>query len=149
MGLTGVSKGGSIASMATFAPLPDKPDNGYTPDYGWSYINLIETTDVKVVLESSDDDYQGNTIALVKQGRRWGILEFGWGSCSGCDALQACYTVADYEELRSELYEGITWFNTLPALRKFVRDHDWGGSFWSSSTYTAFQQQVKDYRVNA
>lgn len=78
-----------------------------------------------IVVTVSDRDYQGDTRYLLRSGDRWGILVNGWGSCSGCDALQACNSYEDLEKLRAGLGESIEWFDTASACAERLRQKDW------------------------
>lgn len=85
-----------------------------------SYDDLIETMRVEVLIEKSDDDYQGDTYALLRQETLKGeaivgLLAFGWGSCSGCDALQSSHDEGEVVELRDQLYSNIRWFESADA----------------------------------
>lgn len=76
-------------------------------------------------LQVDDHDYQGDSRLLYRDGDRVGLLIFGWGSCSGCDALQGCRSVAEIEELRAHLVDKILWFESEWHAAGWVRDHDW------------------------
>ena len=93
-------------------------------DYG----PLIESFEYEVLLQVDDDDYQGDTRLLFKNGSKIGYLNFGWGSCSGCDALQACSSYDEVDELRSHLYESIKW-ETKSDMLKYFETHDWEGDY--------------------
>lgn len=104
-----------------------------------TYDTLIDSMEIERLVEVSDDDYQGSTRVLVRDGDRFGMLEFGWGSCSGCDALQAV-TYKDgvhpgHYELRDELWQGIHWEPNADAMLTYLRGRDWdlqwgsGGEF--------------------
>lgn len=89
-----------------------------------SYEEIVDTFECQTILEADDNDYQGDSYKLLKNtAGNYGILIFGWGSCSGCDALQA---IVDYisiqipeqrkeqilrelTELRDQMYSSITW----------------------------------------
>lgn len=76
-----------------------------------------------------DNDYQGDTRALIKgKDGRYGYLKFGWGSCSGCDALQACRSYENLGELISELQQAVRW-GTATDILTFLRTHDWAGDY--------------------
>lgn len=45
-----------------------------------------------IILQVDDNDYQGDSRLLYREDDRIGFLQFGWGSCSGCDSLQACHS---------------------------------------------------------
>lgn len=84
----------------------------------------------EVLIEESDDDYSGSSYYLLKDGERYGYLEFGWGSCSGCDALEACDTKADLGHLFVSLRDSVHWEASLDAMLAWFVAHDWRGS-WS------------------
>jgi hypothetical protein len=77
-----------------------------------------------VLVQVDDDDYQGDARVLIKDGERYGVLIFGWGSCSGCDALQACETIGEIEELRDELCRQIFW-GTKEEIARYIECRDW------------------------
>jgi hypothetical protein len=79
----------------------------------------------QVVLEDEEGDYQGTSYLLVRKGGQWGLLIYGWGSCSGCDALADCNDFrGDVVELRDQLYNSITW-GTAAEMREHIATRDW------------------------
>lgn len=80
----------------------------YTPEY-----EEIVATFGEILIEAHEGSYQGDSKYLVKKGDLYGIVTFGWGSCSGCDALQACNTQEDIDQLQDDLERGIVWFSDL------------------------------------
>lgn len=79
-----------------------------------------------IVVSVSDDDWQGDTRYLLRgHDGRWGVLVNGWGSCSGCDALQACSSPGDYDQLRTDLGAGTQWFDTAAACATYLTGKDW------------------------
>ena len=58
------------------------------PFYGpGDYSPILLSFDAEIVLAADDQDYQGDSYVLYRRGDSFGVLIFGWGSCSGCDAL--------------------------------------------------------------
>jgi hypothetical protein len=116
-----------------------KPINEVYPDeakeeaergefYGPSdYTPLIDSMGYETLLQVDDYDYQGDSRLLLADGQRRGILIFGWGSCSGCDSLQACNHMADIEALRNRLHSDIKWFDNPTECLLYVNTHDWAG----------------------
>lgn len=101
--------------------------------YGPSdYDPLLRSWGYGVLLQVDDEDYQGDSRLLLKRwisgGMQYGYLKFGWGSCSGCDSLQACSTLEEIEALRRELHAQIRW-GTRPELLEFFKTHDWQGDY--------------------
>lgn len=102
---------------------PDlKGDYFYGPS---DYRPMVESMGT-VLLEVTERDYQGYSRFLLKDNDRYGYLMFGWGSCSGCDALQACNSYEEIHKLRKELYRNIVW-KSRDEMLKYMQDHDWQG----------------------
>ncbi|QSQ10590.1 hypothetical protein H0A61_03000 [Koleobacter methoxysyntrophicus] len=96
-------------------------------EHFWSvsdYRPLLESFGYKILLQVDDDGYQGDTRVLFKDGNRYGLLIFGWGSCSGCDALQACSSYEEIDELRQQLHNDIKW-GTAEELLEYIQGKDW------------------------
>jgi len=96
------------------------------------YLRLVESMNFDIAICIEDETYSGDSRYLLKHGDFYGILIFGWGSCSGCDSLQSCDTIAEVEELRKHLFDSITWGSAIEIL-SYVRDHDWQGDYSSGS----------------
>ena len=56
-------------------------------------------------------------------------LSLGWGSCSGCDALQACSTISEVQDLMDNLQNSIMWFFDSAEALEFFEEHDWEGDY--------------------
>ena len=103
--------------------------------YGWSnhlwssYDALIGSFGYEILLQVDDDDYQGDSRILFRDRKRYGYLLFGWGSCSGFDALQACETLQEFDDIRYGLYDGIQWFTNAQEALAFFTEHDWEGDY--------------------
>lgn len=107
------------------------------------------TNEFETVLSVDAGAYQGDTFCILKDGERYGYLEFGWGSCSGCDALLACSNHDDLEELQVNLFNDIKWFDSLEELKKYFRTHDWEGDWcWHEEEHMAFRKKVLELCEN-
>jgi hypothetical protein len=73
----------------------------------------------KILIQVDDDDYQGSSFLLYEIGSGYGYLCFGWGSCSGCDELQACRSMEEVQELMDKLFKDIICFETLEDMEQF------------------------------
>ncbi len=73
------------------------------------YDPLLSSMGFEIALRRDDDGYQGDSRLILRHGSLYGLLFFSWGSCSGCDRLQACKTVSDLEDLRRQLFNSIQW----------------------------------------
>lgn len=123
-------------------------DVKWTEDsWGVGYEDLIETMEFdEILVDCSDNDYQGETFTLVRKVGQYGVLNYGWGSCSGCDAAQAVTSGAEANTLRDDLYHGIRWFDTGEELFAWVDgDHDlqWYGH---DSAFQAFLRELQSKR---
>lgn len=100
--------------------------------HGWGdYQPMIDSMGYEVVCQQDVGGYQGDTLAIVRDGERHGFLTFGWGSCSGCDALQSCSTLHEVHELRQEIHDQIVWKGSAQEMVEFLRDRDWKAQFYS------------------
>jgi hypothetical protein len=111
------------------------------------YVDLYTSSDLEVVLKTDAGDYQGDSFLLLKDSvGRYGYAEFGWGSCSGCDSLQACSSPKEYEELRQQLVGGIVWRDTADEMLDFFYTRDWEVQ-WSSNKeeHEGFRKEVVEY----
>lgn len=108
------------------------------------YNPMLQSFGYEVLLQIDDRDYQGDSRLLFEDGERIGYLNFGWGSCSGCDSLQACNSMKDIDELRTKLHESIQWFDNRAAAAKWFHEHDWEGDYgWHEEEQKRFIEQAR------
>lgn len=89
----------------------------------------------EIMVQDDDDGYQGDSRVLYRDGTRFGYLVFGWGSCSGCDALQACSTIQEVQSLMDELMASIKWFDDVTEAIQWFETHDWEGDYSHSRKF--------------
>lgn len=100
----------------------------------------------KVVIQVDDQDYSGDSRVLYDENGNFGVLIFGWGSCSGCDALLACNTHEDVQEVIDGLQRSIIWFDDAASALYYFKNHDWQGDFsWHYRETADFVKQCIDY----
>lgn len=103
-------------------------------DHSWfcvsSYQPIIDSFG-KVLIQDEDQDYSGDTRVIYYENGKYGFLNFGWGSCSGCDALQACRSEEDVNKLIEELRRDVKWFDTLKELKDYLTSKDRAASYYS------------------
>jgi thioredoxin-related protein len=110
-----------------------------------AYEDIIDTFEYETILQVDDQDYQGDSRILLKDGDRYGLLIFGWGSCSGCDALQACETIEELDSLQESLYNSIIWYDSANEMYDFLKNRDWEvQSCWYRQETKDFLQKVLD-----
>ena len=120
-------------------PISEVYDDIYDSDYN----SLVRSMGFDVALMIDEDDYSGDSWVLFREGARVGYLSFGWGSCSGCDALQGCCSISEIEELRQDLHDSIEWFDSNREAADFMRNHDWKGDYtWRSTEHKEFVAQA-------
>lgn len=117
-------------------------------DYYSSYTPMLEAFG-EIVIRVDDNDYQGDTRVLFRENcysHSYGYLQFGWGSCSGCDALQACNNIDEVQKLMDELKDSIKWFEDEAEALKFFNEHDWEGDYsWNHLEQKKFVELCKKY----
>ncbi len=113
--------------------------------YGPSDYNpLLNSLGFDILLKVDDDDYQGDSRLLLRDGQRFGVLIFGWGSCSGCDALQACQTMVEIDRLRNELFNSVKWFESSSECLEYFIEHNWKGDHsWHTNEQGCFIAEAK------
>lgn len=121
---------------------------------GWhdryNYEPMVDAFGRRILVRCDDDDYQGDSYRLIadgdEPGQRYGVLIFGWGSCSGCDALQSCCSLKELQELMDSLQDSIKWFESKEELRTYMIQHDWEGDWsYSSKKSHVYRDQVKEF----
>lgn len=96
-----------------------------------SYRDIISSFGFEILISKDENNYQGDSWYLLKDNARYGYLCFGWGSCSGCDALEACDTLAELDELRDKLLNSIIWKNSKQDMKDYFKTKWWDGEFYS------------------
>lgn len=116
----------------------DVPWPGYTPILQ-SLGEIICRIDIPDI-----GGYNGDTQVLFREVKtgRYGYLMFGWGSCSGCDALLRCETYAEVDELIESTYNSIRWFDSIPEALKFFREHEWRHDHCHSKLFVDFCEKL-------
>lgn len=95
-----------------------------------AYDEIVAAFGHEVLVTVADNDYQGDTRYLLRSGARYGHLNVGWGSCSGCDALQACSTLEELQKLADEIEQSIQWFESQEEACQWFETHDWKGDYY-------------------
>lgn len=118
----------------------------YGENYGWyDYEPMIEAFGNAVVVVS-DNYYQGDTRVLYDNNGKIGHLIFGWGSCSGCDALQACFDYEELQELCNKLENDIKWFANAKEALCWFENRDWALQWeWNEDETKEYIQKAIEY----
>ena len=110
----------------------------------YGYDEIIRSMEYEIQVKSKDNGYSGDSFYILRNNLGdWGFLTFGWGSCSGCDALLACETHEELEELRADLNDSIKWFDSKKTLQSYFDDKDWETEwFGRDTTFYSFKDLV-------
>jgi hypothetical protein len=119
-------------------------------DNWFSYDTFVRAFGRRVAVEKDDGEYQGDSYRLIADGvepdQRYGVLIFGWGSCSGCDWFLDCSSTSDFQELADHLQDSIKWFSDKETLRKYMQEHDWEGDWvWGREGFQEFHRKVVEF----
>lgn len=111
----------------------------------WDYHPMLEEFG-DILIEIDENGYQGDSFILYKNENKYGFLTYGWGSCSGCDALQACNNIEEVQELMDALYNSIQWFDSLKSVKSYFETRDWDLD-WVGHTqeFKDFKREVLNY----
>ena len=117
----------------------------YGEETGWFEYEPMIKEFGEIINKYDFGEYQGDTIVIYKSNNRYGYLLFGWGSCSGCDALQACETIEEVQKLMDALYNSIEWFNSLDELKEWFNQKDWGLEwFGHDPSFKDFTNEIRN-----
>lgn len=101
-----------------------------------------------ILIQVDDRSYSGDTRVLLKGSMGYGVLIFGWGSCSGCDSLQACSSYDEIDELITDIYNDIIWFSTLDSCKVWAENRDWELQYsWHQEETKEFVDQLLNYKL--
>jgi len=103
-----------------------------SPNKTWSsvkYEDLTEATGCEVIDSLYMGSYQGDLLMIVSKDYKFGILSTGYGSCAGCDPLQACRGPDEYAELAKSLYNNIIWKDPDEII-DYLENKDWETEYY-------------------
>lgn len=114
-------------------------------EYGFYNYQPILDSFGNILCQKDEHNYQGDSWVLYEKDEQIGYLCFGWGSCSGCDALQACSSYDDVDELIIRLYNSIQWFDSVQEAYEYFTNKDWEGDYsWHIEEFQEFLKEAKD-----
>ncbi len=73
------------------------------------YREMLEAEEVEILAWETFGDWSGDYAVVVKRNELLGFLVIGYGSCSGCDALEGCDTKEEYDALMLSVLSNISW----------------------------------------
>lgn len=123
----------------------------FDPTHEYGYLSLVATL-APIIYYEAQGDYQGTYYILLQHPtvqQRYGYLDVGYGSCSGCDTLQGIYMASDdpqevaeeIRDFRDQLACDIHW-DEARQMRAFLnREED----KWYYEDRASFQGWVTDF----
>lgn len=105
----------------------------YGLDDAPSYEQIVESFGYETVVGACLGSYQGDLLWLLRDGDRCGVLSCGYGSCSGCDRLYGCETIADLQDVFDGLYTCIEWKGTREETIQWLLGEDWKLKYWGDA----------------
>lgn len=98
-------------------------EEGYDFEYGGpnlGYTSVVETFGYEIVLSERLGSWQGDIVFVLKNEDRVGFLVVGYGSCAGCDVLEAIRTMDGLKSFALGLHSNIKWFQSLTDLQQWL-----------------------------
>jgi hypothetical protein len=114
----------------------ERAKNRYGTDDGdtyWhsSYEEIVRDFGCEVPGWETLGSYQGDHLVLLRDGERWGFTVIGYGSCSGCDALEAAgENVREVQALADGIFDGIHWEPSAEAMAAHLASRDGANEWW-------------------
>lgn len=107
------------------------PRPAWAGEYGPSYEEVVKSWGLTVEHFETFGSYQGDHLAVVSGAEGIGLVVFGYGSCSGCDQLEAITPYGDDEaddwqpvvDLADQLRRDVHFEPTRDALRDWIDTH--------------------------
>jgi hypothetical protein len=121
--------------------------NAYFNERYWlpgDYTTLFTLGGENIVTSVDVGDYQGDSLVLLEHPTdgRLALVEYGWGSCSGCDTLQSCEgDLVELQALADSLTPGEDEWKTPTEMVEYFRDRNWSDRYYYRDS--AVQSWVK------
>lgn len=89
-----------------------------------SYQEGLKSAGIEILEWATFGTYQGDYAVILKEDDTLGFVVIGYGSCSGCDALEACKSNKEYRELLQSVIQNIHWGTKEELLSKVNDEFD-------------------------
>lgn len=97
----------------------------------------------EIIIQIQDSNYQGDARVLLQMEEMYGILLFGWGSCTCCDALRGCKTWEEVDSLIDTLRQSIISFKEIKDIQKYLEETNWDIKCYDMKTTRLFVDLCK------
>lgn len=104
-----------------------KPE--WVGQYGTSYDEMVRSWGFEVEDSAEFGSYQGDLVYVLWDGGRVGLVIIGYGSCSGCDSLEAAQPWDEdgdwtaVSDLSDKLRGDVHWEPSRPAMAAWIGKH--------------------------
>lgn len=103
-----------------------------------TYHALVASFGFTIIAEESFGSYQGDLVFVLEDRDKRGWLVVGYGSCSGCDQLEAVSPWGDDEDsdwtdvisLRDELASEVRWFDSHEELVEWLKGETFSNQWY-------------------
>lgn len=87
------------------------------------YEDLFTSRGLTIEVGRTFGSYQGDIAMVLGDGQgRFAATVFGYGSCSGCDALEACDSWDEIEAMADQMTSGLEWRETRSEIYQELHD---------------------------
>ena len=132
--------------MKKLFPAPPREPEYSRYECNVSYDAIVAAFGHEILTKKEVGSYQGDTFYVLRDGDLFGWLTVGWGSCSGCDALQGCDSYQEVADLSNRIEDCIIWKDSRGELLSYLNHHDWEGDYFhgEEDEFKNFLEETKN-----
>jgi len=107
-----------------------------------SYSQIVATQG-EVIKGWTVGDWQGDYVYLLKNGDKYGFTVIGYGSCTGCDSLQACENDKEFNELKEDIIKHIFW-GTKQEVLDYAFNENANRWYYHEEDFVEIQKEIRE-----
>lgn len=107
-----------------------------------SYDEIVETQG-DIIKDWTLGYYQGDYVYLLKNGDKYAFTVIGYGSCSGCDALEGCGDDEEFNELKEDIVNSIVW-GTKQDVLDYVTNQEANRWYFHEEDWVEIRKEIKE-----
>lgn len=107
-----------------------------------TYTSMVSSAG-ELISEWCIGDWQGDYVYLIKNKDKYGFVVVGYGSCTGCDALQSCNNKKDVKALKESIISNIVW-GTKEEISNYVFSKDANRWYFYEKEWKSVQKDLKE-----